>query len=116
MDVPLYVTTFVWVMNKEKYDDMSPAQKKVIDDHCRPNGRSDSPSPWADFEHAGRDKMRAEAGHEVYSSRPSSSAAWRRRPSRLKAKWAEGAKKAGVDPDKAFADLTATLDKYKAGY
>ena len=34
MDVPLYVTTFAFVMNKAKYDDMSAAQKKVIDDHC----------------------------------------------------------------------------------
>jgi hypothetical protein len=42
--------------------------------------------------------------------------AWRKATEPLKAKWAEGAKKAGVDPDKAFADLTATLEKYKAGY
>ena len=34
MDVPLYVTTFVWVMNKDKYESMSAAQKKVIDEHC----------------------------------------------------------------------------------
>jgi hypothetical protein len=34
----------------------------------------------------------------------------------LKAKWADSVKKTGVDPDKAFADLTATLEKYKAGY
>ena len=34
MDVPLYVTTFAWVMNKAKYEAMSAAQKKVIDDHC----------------------------------------------------------------------------------
>ena len=34
MDVPLYVTTFAFVFNKDKYDQMSAAQKKVIDDHC----------------------------------------------------------------------------------
>ena len=34
MDVPLYTTPFVWVMNKDKYESMSAAQKKVIDDHC----------------------------------------------------------------------------------
>ena len=28
LDVPLYTTTFVWVLNKAKYDGMSPAQKK----------------------------------------------------------------------------------------
>ncbi len=34
MDVPLYTTTFALVFNKAKYDEMSAAQKKVIDDHC----------------------------------------------------------------------------------
>ena len=34
MDAPLYVTTFAFVFNKAKYDEMSPRQKKAIDDHC----------------------------------------------------------------------------------
>ena len=34
MDAPLYVTTFAFVFNKDKYDEMSPRQKKAIDDHC----------------------------------------------------------------------------------
>ena len=51
IDAPLYSTTFTYSMNKAKYDAMSPAQKKVIDDHCTtdwavklssPNGRRPS--------------------------------------------------------------------------
>ena len=34
IDAPLYSTVFTYSMNKAKYDAMSPAQKKVIDDHC----------------------------------------------------------------------------------
>src|SRR5437016_449288 len=34
MDVPLYTTTFAYVINRAKYDAMSAGQKKVIDDHC----------------------------------------------------------------------------------
>src|SRR6202041_853820 len=34
MDVPLFVTDFVWAMNKSRYDSLSPAQKAVIDHHC----------------------------------------------------------------------------------
>ena len=34
MDSPVYVTPFVWVMNMDKYQAMSVAQKKVIDEHC----------------------------------------------------------------------------------
>jgi TRAP-type C4-dicarboxylate transport system substrate-binding protein len=116
MDVPLYVTTFVWVMNKQVYDNMSPNQKKAIDDHCTTEWAQRFASPWADFEHAGRDKIKAEAGHEVYTLSDDQVAAWRNAAEPLKAKWADGVKKAGVDPDKAFADLKATLDKYKAGF
>ena len=47
MDVPLYVTTFAFVFNKDKYDEMSAAQKKVIDDHCTNEwaARSAAPGP-----------------------------------------------------------------------
>ena len=34
MDLPLFTAVFTYSMNKAKYDAMSPAQKKVIDDHC----------------------------------------------------------------------------------
>ena len=47
MDVPLYVTTFVWVMNQAKYDAMSPAQKKVIDDHCTTDWALKVAAPWS---------------------------------------------------------------------
>ena len=116
MDVPLYVTTFVWVMNKKVYDDMSAAQKRAVDDHCTSEWAQRFASPWADFEHAGRDKIKAETGHVVYSLNADQLAAWRQAAEPLKAKWVAGAKQAGVDPDKAFADLTATLEKYKANY
>ncbi len=65
MDAPLYVTTFVWVMNKAKYDALSPAQKKVIDNHCTTEWAEKIATPWADFEANGREKLRTAPGHEV---------------------------------------------------
>ena len=53
-------------MNKDKYDAMSAAQKKVIDDHCTTEWAEKVASPWADFEFAGRAKLAAEPGHESY--------------------------------------------------
>ena len=43
-------------------------------------------------------------------------AAWRKAAEPLKEKWAAAVKKAGVDPDIAYADLKATLEKYNAGF
>ena len=71
MDVPLYVTPFVWVMNKGKYDAMSAAQKKVIDDHCtsewareggRAMGRLRVRGPRQDGRAAGPRDLQAHAG------------------------------------------------------
>ncbi len=63
LDLPLYSNPFVWVMNKAKYEALSPTQKKVIDAHCTTEWAEKVASPWADFEHAGRDKIAAEPGH-----------------------------------------------------
>jgi TRAP-type C4-dicarboxylate transport system substrate-binding protein len=34
LDIPLYVTTFVLVMNKARYEGLSDTDRQVIDDHC----------------------------------------------------------------------------------
>jgi TRAP-type transport system periplasmic protein len=114
MDVPLYVTPFVWVMNKAKYDGMSTAQKKVIDDHCTTEWAEKVASPWADFEFGGHAKMAALPGHEVYKLTPDQLNAWRQAVAPGEATWAEGVKKTGQDPKAVMDSLKANLAKYKA--
>ncbi len=70
MDVPLYTTVFTYNMNLDKYNSLSPAQKKVIDDHCTPEWASKVTDPWTDFEANGRVKMKALPDHEVYPLTP----------------------------------------------
>src|SRR5450755_2995193 len=65
MDAPLYVTTFAFVMNKDKYNAMSDRQKKAIDDNCNTEAAGRVGEPWGKFEDAGLDKVKAEEGHEV---------------------------------------------------
>ena len=116
MDVPLYTTPFVWVMNKDKYDAMSPAQKKVVDDHCTTEWAEKVGSQWADFEFAGRAKLAAEPGHEVYKLTPAQLDAWRKAIAPTESAWAEGATKAGYDPKQVMDSLKSTLAKYKSGF
>ena len=115
MDVPLYTTPFVWVMNKGKYDAMSAAQKKVIDDHCTTEWAEKVASPWADFEFAGRAKLAAEPGHESYKLTAEQLDAWRKAVAPTEAAWAEGATKAGFDPKQVMDSLKGTVAKYKSG-
>ena len=107
MDVPFYDRAFVWVMNKAKVRRMSAAQKKVIDDHCTTEWAEKVASPWADWEHGGRDKMAADPATRSTSSRPSRLAAGARRREPLKAKWAAQVK----DADAVFDELQAELKK-----
>ena len=99
MDVPLYVTTFAFVFNIAKYEQMSASQKKVIDNHCTGEWAAKVAGPWADFEHNGIDKLKAAAGHEVYDITPAQLAEWKKATAPLEAKWAEGVKKTGLDPE-----------------
>jgi TRAP-type C4-dicarboxylate transport system substrate-binding protein len=116
MDVPLYATSFAWVINKSRYDSMSPAQKKVIDDHCTNEWALRVAAPWADFEASGRAKLKADAAHEVYPISAEQLAEWRKAAEPLVKSWAEGVRKARVDPDTALKELKEALVKHKAAY
>jgi TRAP-type C4-dicarboxylate transport system substrate-binding protein len=116
MDVPLYTTTFAFVFNKNTYNQMSAKQKKAIDDHCTNEWALKVAAPWADFEHAGIAKIKAESGHEVYELTPAQLGEWKKAAAPLEKAWADNVKKVGVDPDAAMKELKADLVKYKAAY
>src|SRR6476661_4904522 len=114
MDAPLYVTTFAFVINKDKYNQMSDRQKKAIDDNCNTEAAGRVGEPWGKFEDAGIDKIRAEAGHEIYKLTPEQMAQWKKASEPLVKNWADNVKKTGADPDAAMTELRAGLTKYNA--
>jgi TRAP-type C4-dicarboxylate transport system substrate-binding protein len=107
MDMPFFSTTLVWVMNKAKYESMSPAQKTVIDNHCTTEWAEKVVTPWANWERAGRDLLAAEPGHDIYKLTPAQEAAWRKAAEPLKAKWAAQVK----DSDVVYGELVTELKK-----
>jgi TRAP-type C4-dicarboxylate transport system substrate-binding protein len=114
MDAPLYVTTFALVFNKATYDRMSASQRKVIDDHCTNEWARKIADPWADFEAAGRPKLKAEPGHEVHTITAEQLAMWHKAAEPLHKTWADNARKAGIDPKVAMDELTASLKTFQA--
>jgi len=110
MDVPLFSTTFVWAMNRSRYDSLSAAQRLVIDHHCTAQWAEKVAGPWADYENGGRAKLAAEAGHEVYQLTPEQLAAWHTAVGPLTAAWVAKV----ADGDKVLADLKAALKKHGA--
>ena len=116
MEVPLYVTTFAWVMNKNTYNNMSAGQKKAVDDHCNNAWALKVAAPWADYERAGVQKLKADPAHEVYTISAAQVAEWRKAAEPMQAAWADNVRKAGGDPDAIFASLKSALAKYNAAY
>src|SRR3954463_8952342 len=116
MEVPLYGTTFAFVFSKSTYGQMSTAQKKVIDDHCTNEWAGKVAGPWADFEHAGIQKLKADSAHEVYSISDAQVAEWRKAAEPLEKAWGDNVKKAGGDPDAIMKELKASVAKYSAAF
>ena len=114
IDAPLYVTPFVWVLNKDKLATMSPAQRKVIDDHCTTEWAEKVASNWADFESAGRTKIAATAGHEMVKLTPEQLDAWRKAVAPVTEQWAKDVAKTGANPKQVLDGLHQSLVKYKA--
>jgi TRAP-type C4-dicarboxylate transport system substrate-binding protein len=116
MDVPLYSTVFTYSMNKAKYDALSAAQKKVIDDHCTTEWAVKVSSPWNKFEAAGRAKMKAASGHEVYELTPDQLKAWKTATAPLQKQWAEAVTKGGGNADALYKEFQDSLAKNGAGF
>ena len=116
MDAPIATTMFQWLMNPRTYAAMSPAQKKVIDDHCTTEWAGRFADPWVDFEHAGIAKVKAEPGHEVYTITDAQLDEWRKSAEPLQKQWSDTVRKAGGDPDAIMKDLKDKLAQYKAAY
>jgi len=114
IDVPLYVTPFVWVLNKDKYNALSAAQKKVMDSHCTTEWAEKIASPWADFESAGKGKIAALPGHEMTKLNAAQLDAWRKAVAPVREQWAKEVQKAGADPKQVLDTLHQTLVKYNA--
>jgi TRAP-type C4-dicarboxylate transport system substrate-binding protein len=116
LDASLYATEQVYVMNKDKYNSLSAAQRKVIDDHCTSEWAQKMATPWATMESAGRDKIKAQPGQDVYTISPAQLAEWRKAAEPLKAEWETQVKKAGGDPTAIYKDLQDELKKRNALY
>ncbi len=116
IDAPIHTVTFQWLMSPTTYNNMSAAQKKVIDDHCTTEWAGRFADPWADYERAGLEKVKALPGHEVYPITAAQLDEWKKSAEPLHAKWAEAVRKAGGDPDAIMKELNATLAQYKAMY
>ena len=116
LDMALYATTFVWVMNRASYDRLSDAQKAVIDAHCANDWVARVIEGWNVSEDESIAEISAMPGHETVTPTAEELALWREAAASLEARWAEGVRGAGEDPEAVRAALLAELEAQGARY
>jgi len=116
MDEAFYVSSFAWLINPAKYNQMSASQKKAIDAHCNTEWAGKVGRTWGAYEAAGREEMRKLPGHTVYKLSPQEVAEWRKAAEPVYKKWADTARQAGWNPDEALKELRTTLAKYNSEF
>lgn len=115
-DMPLYATTFAWVMNQGTYDRMSEAQQAVIDDHCTSEWAERVATGWAADEDSGRTTLLGMEGHTAVVPSEEDVAAWRAAAEPMWQRWAEGVEAAGHDAEQMWSELQAQIQARDAAY
>jgi TRAP-type C4-dicarboxylate transport system substrate-binding protein len=116
IDAPMYVATFATIINTDKYNALSDAQKKVVDAHCTTDWAGRTARDWAKWEdEQGRQKMKAPgSGHTIVTLKPEELAAWKKSAAPVVKAYLDQMKAAGYDGEKALADFRAALKKHNA--
>lgn len=110
MDAPLYVSTFVHTINLKKYNGLSAAQKKAVDDTCSPAWAAKVYRHWAEQEHDLQGKIR-KSKHNVHKVSAEEMKLWRAAAEPVYKQWADAVKAKGYNPDTLLAELRAELKK-----
>jgi TRAP-type C4-dicarboxylate transport system substrate-binding protein len=116
LDLEIYATTFVWVMNRASYERLSDAQKAVIDDHCANDWVGRVIEGWNVAEDESRGSIAAMEGHEVITPTAEEVALWREAAEAVEARWADGVRAAGHDPETVRAALISELEARDSRY
>ncbi|MEZ5841718.1 MAG: TRAP transporter substrate-binding protein [Hyphomicrobiales bacterium] len=115
-DMPLYVTNFIIIMNKARYESLSDAQKKVIDDHCTPEWAEKIAAPWIAFDKEGKKMFQEDKDHEVLELTEAEIAEWKAAAEPMLGTWKETVSKAGWNADEIYKAFTDALDANNARF
>jgi TRAP-type C4-dicarboxylate transport system substrate-binding protein len=115
MDFSLMTAPSAWVMNKAKYESLTPGAKAAVDSHCTPEWAGRMMQAWQDWEGEAR-KMLAETGNTVYEITPEEQERWRRAAEDFQTTWAAETTTGDFDAASALADFKVRLSGAGAGY
>jgi TRAP-type C4-dicarboxylate transport system substrate-binding protein len=105
IDMPLYVSSFVDVINKKLYESMSATQKKAIDDACTPEWSAKVSRFWHKQEDDYKARILKAKDRTIITPTADQLKLWQDAAKPVHAEWAKAVKKAGYDPEKVLSSL-----------
>jgi TRAP-type C4-dicarboxylate transport system substrate-binding protein len=113
VDMPMYTTVFTTVMNKAKYQRLSAAQRKVIDEHTTEDWVLRIAGPWNEADKKMLTSFRNRPDRFVHAVPPEELARWHKLGEPLTKAWGEELKKkTQLDPEVVLSELRANIQKY----
>lgn len=114
-DMIFYAVAATIVMNKDSYNNLSDADKKVIDDHCNPQWSQTINQMWYDWEKEGRSMLTGD-GHTIYKLTDDEQQQWIDASLPLRDEWKKQVSDKVDDPDAALDALLKKLNDAGAAY
>ncbi|MCW1934897.1 TRAP transporter substrate-binding protein [Pararhodobacter zhoushanensis] len=97
------------VMNKARYEGLSPEMRAAVDSVCTSEWAVGVGASWVEFENNGRQVL-ADMGHTIHESTPEELAAWHEAAQPSYDRWAATMVAQGLDPQEIRASLDAAVD------
>lgn len=116
LDMPLYISTQVLLMNQGSYDALSDENKAVIDEFCSPEWSAKVAEGWAADDMAARERLSQDDSHTLHQPTPEEVQAWRDATVEVLAAWRADVEKAGGDPDAIYDAYVKALEANDARY
>lgn len=115
LDIPLSVSSLMFVVNKRKYESLAEANRKVLDAHCTSEWAKRVATPWAEFEAAGHGKLEAMEGHTIERPNAEQMALWQAAAGPVVEAWAKDVAAKGADPKAILERLKKVAAEHGAG-
>ena len=108
----LYTTPFLFIMNKAKYESLSPSQKKVIDNNSGLSLAKEAGKLWDGFEVPAR-KLAVNAGGQFFTLQGEELAKMKAAGKKVTDDWIKSTNKKGLDAQKLLDTAKSLILKYE---
>jgi TRAP-type transport system periplasmic protein len=109
LDMPISMSMSAMVMNRRKYESLSAAHRKVIDQFCSSEWAGRIGRQWNDWEESGKAAVINQPGRTVYKPSKEAEAQWRAAAQPLHQLWIKEVTDKGYDGQKAYNELRQKL-------